>query len=311
MLGLAAGNGRSWQERTEELAAELEKLATQIRKTIGIYDPLTGLFSCDYLKVRLVEEISRAQRQEEQFALVALSFMARKGSRVSAVDPLIAAATQLMRENIRAMDVVTHINRLEFMLLLPATGASEAKLVIERLTTLAAQVAKEEGGLRLLAGVATYPSDATDVEGLLAAARLALVKVLSSGLGRSAATLEPEPTPAPALALEPEPTPTPAPTLVPEPTPAPTLAPEPTPAPEPAPTPASVPVLEPERPVAVGYTPGAAFPASYWEENEMVPIQAILEERQSEGETCLLVQTATGLVYLFQRQRRWYVADLT
>lgn len=293
MLGLAAGNGRSWQERTEELAAELEKLATQIRKTIGIYDPLTGLFSCDYLKVRLVEEISRAQRQEEQFALVALSFMARKGSRVSAVDPLIAAATQLMRENIRAMDVVTHINRLEFMLLLPATGASEAKLVIERLTTLATQVAKEEGGLRLLAGVATYPSDATDVEGLLAAARLALVKVLSSGLGRSAATLVPEPTPAP------------------EPTPEPTPASEPTPAPEPAPTPASVPVLEPERPVAVGYTPGAAFPASYWEENEMVPIQAILEERQSEGETCLLVQTATGLVYLFQRQRRWYVADLT
>ena len=303
MLGLAAGNGRSWQERTEELAAELEKLATQIRKTIGIYDPLTGLFSCDYLKVRLVEEISRAQRQEEQFALVALSFMARKGSRVSAVDPLIAAATQLMRENIRAMDVVTHINRLEFMLLLPATGASEAKLVIERLTTLATQVAKEEGGLRLLAGVATYPIDATDVEGLLAAARLALVKVLSSGLGRSAATLVPEPTPAPALALEPEPEPTPRP----EPTP----ASEPTPAPEPAPTPASVPVLEPERPVAVGYTPGAAFPASYWEENEMVPIQAILEERQSEGETCLLVQTATGLVYLFQRQRRWYVADLT
>ena len=137
------------------------------------------------------------------------------------------------------------------------------------------------------------------MEGLLAAA-LCIGQSAHSGPGRSA-TLVPEPTPAPALAHPTEPTPTP------EPTP----ASEPTPAPEPAPTPASVPVLEPERPVAVGYTPGAAFPASYWEENEMVPIQAILEERQSEGETCLLVQTATGLVYLFQRQRRWYVADLT
>lgn len=64
-----------------------------------------------------------------------------------------------------------------------------------------------------------------------------------------------------------------------------------------------------ETPVAVGFISGGRFPVSFWHGEELVPIEAVLEEHMGQNETQLLVQTGEGLMQLTCRGRHWYISE--
>jgi hypothetical protein len=64
-----------------------------------------------------------------------------------------------------------------------------------------------------------------------------------------------------------------------------------------------------EAPIAVGFVGENKFPVSYWCREELVHIEAVLEEHTGEAETSLLVQTTFGLVELIRRGHRWFLVE--
>ena len=170
--------------------AERRRTAAQLQQ-LAITDPLTGLANYRRLITVIEKELERAKRVEREFAVVlfdldglkkindhhghltgsralvrtALARSRRKGPLVR----LAAAITQ----NIRTIDTAARLGGDEFALVLPETGAEDARIVAERIRARLADDA-EVPATTVSAGVAIYPAGGTTLEHLLGAADQAL-----------------------------------------------------------------------------------------------------------------------------------------
>ena len=171
---------RSQQQLAEALAVSKQQLETisSLHKTLqdqALRDPLTDLYNRRHLEEFFAREAARAQRDDTPIALamVDLDHFKRLNDTHghAAGDDALKGVAAFLLSRLRNTDAVFRIGGEEFLLVLPCTQPAEA---LEKLAQLCRQFAAQSlatraGLLRLTmsVGVAHFPLQASDLDGLM------------------------------------------------------------------------------------------------------------------------------------------------
>lgn len=155
---------------------------------ISQHDALTDLPNRTVLRDRLELALSQAQRQNEPLSIFFIDLDRFKnindslGSKVG--DALLIEVGKRLRQAVREQDTVSRQGGDEFTLLLPQINADTAAHVAQKLLdTLSIPI--EIGSHQLVVppsiGIAVYPADGQDAEGLLQASDMAMYRAKNAG----------------------------------------------------------------------------------------------------------------------------------
>ncbi len=161
-----------------ELAGEAVRNAKLLRRLRGLSesDSLTGLANHRKLHEVLAHEQARAERYGSHFSLVMLDIdefkLLNDTHGHPAGDAVLRQVGTLLSEQTRAADVVGRYGGDEFLLVLPETTADEAGLLAEKLRAALREApyvtaAGEQIPIRASFGIAAYPEDVPDANGLV------------------------------------------------------------------------------------------------------------------------------------------------
>jgi len=175
------------------IAAGVVKNARRLEQLIFV-DPLTDVYTRGYFDEEFRREVERSNRTHASFALlmVDVDYFKRVNDEHghAAGDMALRTVAQLLKGNLRQVDIVTRYGGEEFALLLPGTSEQEASLAAERLRRVIEHtpIALENGGelrLTISVGGALYPNHAkTRAELLDRADRMALLRAKREGRNR-------------------------------------------------------------------------------------------------------------------------------
>jgi diguanylate cyclase (GGDEF)-like protein len=178
----------------------LETLSTRIRDADeqisglserSMRDPLTGLLNRPAFQDRLAEEVDRARRYGERFAIILLdvdqfeSVNDRFGRDTG--DEILRWIGRMLADHTRAADTAFRIGGEEFAILAPGTPGNVAFFVAQRLTELLKEAkppVEAEIQLTLSAGFSACPEHGTEVNELYSLADQALLRAKSEGKNR-------------------------------------------------------------------------------------------------------------------------------
>jgi diguanylate cyclase (GGDEF)-like protein len=151
------------------------------------HDPLTRLGNRRAFTRRLAEDVHRAARYGQRFALVVLDVDGFKALNDLhghlAGDRALQRAAEVMRDTVRRSDCVFRLGGDEFALILEEAGAKESAMVVDRIAAGIAAVQADSGMLlRASFGVA-LAGLSHDPEGLLRAADAAMYEAKRAGAG--------------------------------------------------------------------------------------------------------------------------------
>jgi diguanylate cyclase (GGDEF)-like protein len=173
-------------ERTAELAEANSRLAQ-----LAVTDGLTGLYNHRHFHERLALEVERSVRNGLPLSLLMIDvdhfkvYNDRHGH--PAGDELLRQLARLMGDGRRANDFVARYGGEEFAIVLVDTPKLTAAQLAERLRDRTAaqpfqQLPAVQGEtLTISIGVASFPDDSTDAEGLVRAADAALYDAKHAG----------------------------------------------------------------------------------------------------------------------------------
>jgi diguanylate cyclase (GGDEF)-like protein len=120
------------KEEKEKLIQETVALKAQT-----IIDELTGFYNRRYLDERLQEELARAKRYNYPISLALISAdgfeQIRKTYSRARGDSIIKQIGEIMKRNIRAIDIVTRFQDEVFAVILPQTGQEGAAVFGEKI----------------------------------------------------------------------------------------------------------------------------------------------------------------------------------
>lgn len=124
-----------------------------------------GVHPLWYLEMRLKEELARASRTNGVFSFACWQLKLLPGERPS--DDLLKQAADFIMESLRTYDILARIDEYRFAALLPDAQYEAASTVAFRIKG-DLQVRVHSAG-RWQAGVAAFPRDAVDADGLIQA----------------------------------------------------------------------------------------------------------------------------------------------
>lgn len=158
----------------------VDELTRQLQLSASI-DGLTGLFSARVFYEYLPREIHRAERYQRPVSLVMFDVddFSRLVDRCGTVegDRALAELAQVIPGQVRGVDIMCRLDRDEFAVILPETAVLHAVAVAERIRAAAedhaafGDGARASGAVRISAGVAGFPDDASTSEELVARTR--------------------------------------------------------------------------------------------------------------------------------------------
>jgi diguanylate cyclase (GGDEF)-like protein len=175
-------------ERTHELAEANARLAQ-----LAVTDGLTGLYNHRHLHERLTLEVERSQRSGLPLSLLMLDVDHFKQFNDTfghpAGDEVLRQLARVLNDTRRANDVVARYGGEEFALILVDTAKFTAAKVAERVRERVAahdfsDAAQRAGKISVSIGVATFPDDGADAEGLVRTADTALYAAKRAGRNR-------------------------------------------------------------------------------------------------------------------------------
>jgi diguanylate cyclase (GGDEF)-like protein len=166
--------------KNSELVEQLHSAATT--------DELTGLLNRRALEERLAAEISRSLRHQLHTSVLLLDLdrfkVVNDTMGHAAGDRLLVQVGQVLRRQCRALDVVGRLGGDEFLVILPMTKPTEARVFVARVQASLREIEKtnpEFGACTLSMGVAESPEHGTTVSSVLAAADNALYRAKRGG----------------------------------------------------------------------------------------------------------------------------------
>jgi diguanylate cyclase (GGDEF)-like protein len=161
--------------RTSSMAAErIEWL-----ERVALTDPLTGLANARTVSRVLELEVARAARQGSEISVAVFDvddfreLNAASGARAG--DQVLRQVAAILAESVRLVDTIARTGGDEFVLVAPGSaGATVARRVMDGIAKL-----EDVDGLAVSvsAGIARFPQDGTDAEGLIEAARGAIAGI--------------------------------------------------------------------------------------------------------------------------------------
>lgn len=166
------------------------KRKNNVLEVLSIRDELTLLYNRRYVLKRIAEEIERAKRYNHIFACVMIDIDHFKKINDTYGHPIgdivLRHMGELLRKNLRAVDIAARYGGEEFLLILPETELTGAKAVAEKLLHLISQSSPPEGlpqdfRFTISLGIAIYPSDAENRDSIISAADKALYAAKESG----------------------------------------------------------------------------------------------------------------------------------
>lgn len=154
-------------------------------RLVGITDPLTGLYERHYLVHRLAYEAARAARYRIELACTVLGIDAyeravQERGRVM-IDQAIAEIARVLQKEARASDIIGHVGRDKFLVIMPHTDASGARQFAERIQSLLRE-SEMQIPFSLSAGITAVPgANLTENLTVLARAADALMRAQKQG----------------------------------------------------------------------------------------------------------------------------------
>ena len=176
--------------------AYLDSLHTNYEIAVhsAITDKLTGLYNQAYFKHFLDFEVRRSLRQKTPVTLLMIDVDDFKqyndGLGHLAGDGILMELGELIRTNIRDIDLAARYGGEEFAVVLPNTAIDEAEMSAERIRqivhghTFSHIESSSMKNLSISAGLAIYPYDADSVDGLILQADSALYQAKKAGKNR-------------------------------------------------------------------------------------------------------------------------------
>lgn len=162
---------------------ELELATPTQQRTV--LDPETGLPDMRFFEIAFESRISAARRHLWPITVVLLEFTPHPEHRLG---DAIGSFTVLLRSTLREADVACRISPRTFALLLEDTNEAGGVWAAERLQVA---LSRDEIGARgLAAGVASYPTHGLEAGEVLARARAALNRAVSSDVGNGLGSVE-------------------------------------------------------------------------------------------------------------------------
>jgi len=172
-------------------AAEYETM-----EKMTLEDSKTGCYNARFLKEYVEKEISKAKRYGEKLSVIMIDIDDFKelndGYGHLYGDEVIKVFAEVLEQACRSEDVIARFGGDEFTIALPQTGRIGARCLAERIKHRLESIMRVQGYLSnnstitFSAGIATFPYDAMDYEGLIGSADTALYK--SKILGKNKIT---------------------------------------------------------------------------------------------------------------------------
>lgn len=158
-------------------------------------DPLTGLANHGHFWSTLTKEIDRAKRYERQLslAMIDVDHFKEFNDQYGHVegDRALARVAHVIRDRSRAHDFVARYGGEEFSLILPETGEGGQRAVAEKFRKAVQEATLSPAGpgkLTVSIGVASFPRDAADPNGIVEAADAKLYEAKAEGRNRVCVT---------------------------------------------------------------------------------------------------------------------------
>ncbi len=173
------------------LALRRIKLYQDIEK-IAITDGLTELYTRRYFEERFQEEIKRSLRRNIKMALLMIDvdYFKKINDTYSHLtgDQVLHSIAEIIKENIRGIDVAGRYGGEEFSVVLPDTDQEGAYYAAERIRRAVedAIIRAYDSELRVTVsiGLATFPKDGRNMEDLIDHADTALYQAKNKGRNR-------------------------------------------------------------------------------------------------------------------------------
>jgi diguanylate cyclase (GGDEF)-like protein len=181
-------------EDVEMLKAVADQAAVAVNKAqlwdMAVTDSLTGLYVRRYFMVKLQEEIHRAERYNKRLSVIMADLDRFKKINDTyghdAGDRALKAISKFLQKNIRDVDAIARYGGEEFVMLIPDADKEAAFCLAERLRDELAKVELEDlPPVTISLGIATYPSDGTDLEELIKRADAAMYEAKQQGRNKS------------------------------------------------------------------------------------------------------------------------------
>ena len=163
-------------------------------KSFAYRDELTGLYNYRFLMEYLEREIVRGARYGTPVSLVMVDVDDFKKYNDQfgheAGNQILAAIAGLLSESVRELDLAVRYGGEEFTIVLPSTTKAGAELVAQRARKtiedhdFSGEDPKRGGKLTVSMGLATYPHDASSIDGLIRRADRALYMAKADGKNR-------------------------------------------------------------------------------------------------------------------------------
>lgn len=163
-----------------------KKRAEEELRQLAIRDGLTGLYNYRHFMKQLIEELYRSQRYSHPLSLLMIDIDDfKKYNDIHGHlegDKLLVKMARIFTASTRAIDIVSRYGGEEFAIILPETTKARAYPVAEKLRKSVQQVLPH--GPTISIGLAAYPEDASNVEGLIQKADRSLYRAKSEGKDR-------------------------------------------------------------------------------------------------------------------------------